>query len=362
MSNGICGIPDTKGILGRRPTVKISLLFAVGFIAFSGLVNLKAQDPAQESKSGPSTSAAPPPSGLSSSDPSADAYLIERDDVLDVYIYDNPELSHAYTVSPTGTVTVPLLPDPIPAAGLTPGQLARAMEEAFRQSGRLRRPEIAVSVRQSPNRSVAVEGAVRAPQVVPVLWRTKLADIFLQCGGLSDDAGSTVTITRGPFALRSLALEGGVATPTLTVDLKKVMDANDPASATAVWPGDRVSVERAGVLYILGNVRNPGGYTLKTAHDELTVLRAIALAGDLTPNAKKSKAMIIRKDPKGPNGRTEIALNLQDILLGRSPDPKLHADDILFVPSSKGKQALHTLTAIPAAVVGTAAETAVIAH
>ena len=237
---------------------------------------------------------------------------------------------------------MPLLPTPVRAAGLTPDQFARAMEEAFRQSGRLRRPEIAVSVKQSRTSSVAVDGAVKNPLILPEIGRTRLVDILTQCGGLADDAGTNVTITRGPLALRDLAAEGGLATPTLTIELKKVMDGSDPASTIAVWPGDRVSVERErpDVYYVLGEVKTPGGYTLKNGRDELTVLRALALAGDVTGVAKKSKAMIIRKDPKAPQGREEIKLDLQSILLGRSPDPKLQADDILFVPGSGGKKAL----------------------
>ena len=77
------------------------------------------------------------------------------------------------------------------------------------------------------------------------------------------------------------------------------MNNSDPASTITVWPGDRVSVERAGVFYVLGEVKSPGSYTLKNGHDELTVLRALAMVGDATGVAKKSKAMIIRKDPKG---------------------------------------------------------------
>ncbi len=84
--------------------------------------------------------------------------MINPNDVLDVYVYDVPELSHTYTVSPSGVVTVPLLPTPVQAAGLTPDQFARALEEAFRQSGRLRRPEIAVSVKQT---------------IIAVRWRWK---------------------------------------------------------------------------------------------------------------------------------------------------------------------------------------------
>ena len=74
------------------------------------------------------------------------------------FVYDVPELSHTYNVSSSGVVSVPLLPTPLQAAGLTPDQFARSMEEAFRQSGRLRRPEIAVSLRQSRTLSVTVDG------------------------------------------------------------------------------------------------------------------------------------------------------------------------------------------------------------
>ncbi len=360
MSKRISRTWEAKAMFGQCRTVKILLSVALGFIVINPHAILKAQDPVPGSQLGPPAPALPTPSAAPSNPPLSDEYLISPDDVLDVYVYDVPELSHTYTVSPSGTITVPLLPKPLPAAGLTPDQFARAMEESFRQSGRLRHPEIAVSIKQSRTRSVAVDGAVRNPVVLPVAWRTKLVDIFSQCGGLADDAGTNVTITRGPLALRDLATEGGSATPTLTVELKKVMDGSDPASTIEVWPGDRVSVERAGVFYILGEVRSPGGYTLKNGRDELTVLRALALAGDVTSVARKSKAMIIRKNPKAPKGREEINLDLKSILAGRSPDPKLQADDILFVPGSGGKKALRTLTSVPATVVGGAASTAIL--
>jgi len=362
MRNGISPIWEAKTMLGKRPTVRIFLSLALGFIIIHPHAILKAQDPELGSKSGPTTPALPTPPVAPSPPPLSDEYLISPDDVLDVYVYDVPELSHTYIVSSSGAVTVPLLPKPLQASGLTPDQFARAMEESFRQSGRLRHPEIAVSIKQSRTRSVAVDGAVRNPLILPVVWRTKLVDIFSQCGGLADNAGTSVTITRGPLALRDIATEGGPAAPTLTVELKKVMDGSDPASTLEVWPGDRVSVERAGVFYVLGEVRSPGGYTLKNGRDELTVLRALALAGDVTSVARKSKAMIIRKDPKAPKGREEINLDLKSILAGRSPDPKLQADDILFVPGSGGKKALHTLAGVPSTVVGGAASTAILVH
>ncbi len=354
-------ILKVMGPLVQPQAAKILLTSALGIVVFSHQTILRAQNPAAESQPGPSAQAQPPPQ---SAVPPSDQYSINPNDVIDVYVYDVPELSHTYTVGPSGLITVPLLSTPVQAAGLTPDQLARSLEDAFRQSGRLRRPEIAVSVKPSPAVSVAVEGAVRNPVILPTLGRTKLVDIITQCGGLTDDAGTTVTITRGTLALRNLTAEGGVATPTLNIDLKKVMDVSDPASMIAVWPGDRVLVERAhpDVYYVLGEVKTPGGYTLRKGHEELTVLRALALAGDATGVAKRSQAMIIRKDPKGPQGREEIKLDLKRILMGKALDPTLQADDILFVPASNGKKALKTIENAPGYIVGEAAAAAIVVH
>jgi polysaccharide export outer membrane protein len=197
---------------------------------------------------------------------------------------------------------------------------------------------------------VNVAGAVKTPQAVPVIARTRLLYVLSQCGGLADDHGITVTVSRGALARHDLALEGGPVTPTMTVELKKLMDPNDPMSQLDVFPGDQVSVERAGIFYVLGQLNRPGGYNLRTAQEQVTILEALAIAGDVTPVAKPSKAMIIRKDPTAPSGRKEIALNLNDILAGRSPDQVLRNDDILYVPASGGKRALRTFAGLPASV------------
>ena len=337
------------------------VLLALGFAIPQGAV-LKAQDGGQVARAAPSapaqiaTPSSPSPSSIS------DLYLINPYDELDVYVYDVPELSHVYTVSPAGSVTVPLLLDPIPAAGLTPDQFAHSLEQAFQKSGRLRRPVIAVSVRQSRFLAVTVDGAVRNPQVITAMSPAKLVDILTQCGGIADDAGTNVTITRGPLALRDLARQGRQEVATASTELKKALDGRDPASRIIVWPGDRVSVGRAGVCYVLGEVRSPGGFALKNGHEELTVLRALALAGDVTSVAKKNKALILRNDPKSPNGRDQIKVDLPGILAGHTPDPVLQANDILFVPGSSSKKALRTLTGVPASALGQAGATALIVH
>jgi len=359
MNIKISRITVRMGMLRQHPLSTLLLAAAVGLAAASAGLKLNAQDPAHGSRADLSASAAKVPAPATLPAARSGDYIINPEDVLDVYVFDVPELSREYTVNAAGTITVPLLPKPVEAAGLSPDQLARSLEEGFRQSGRLNRPQITVSIKQSRRSVVDVEGAVKSPQAVPVLGRTRLLSILSQCGGAADDAGSTVTITRGELAMHELAQEGAPASPTTTVEFQKLTDGNDPTSKFEVWPGDRVSVERAGVFYVMGEVNHPGGYNLKSAHEQLSVLQALAIAGDVTTVAKKDKAMLIRKDSKAPNGRQEVALNLNDILIGRSPDRIVEPDDILYVPSSKGKRAIRGLGVVTSTMAG-AAGTAVI--
>jgi polysaccharide export outer membrane protein len=114
----------------------------------------------------------------------------------------------------------------------------------------------------------------------------------------------------------------------------------DPLLNIDLFPGDRVTVQRAGIVYVVGAVNKPGGFPLRTGQDKMTVLQALALAEDLKATAAQSRAMIIRKNPAAADGREEIAVNLTKVLAGRQHDSQLQANDILFVPDSNGKKAL----------------------
>ena len=277
--------------------------------------------------------------------------MISPEDILSVYVYDVPELSRDYVVGTAGRITVPLLTKPLQAAGLSLAQFSRLLEGSFRETGVLSHPQVSVDVKQSRRSVISVEGAVKNPQVVPVIGRTRLLSVLDQCGGLAEDAGNTVKVTQGSG--HGTTVPGNApASSVVLLDAKKLMDTNDPTSSFEVWPGDRVSVEHAGVFYVLGEVNRPGGYNLKTAQEQVTVLQALAIAGDVTSIAKKNKAKIIRKDPKAPDGRLEVALNVKDIIAGRSPDQVLQTNDVLYVPVSGAKRVARTFAASATSIVG----------
>ena len=310
---------------------------------------------AQPGSSSDSTKQAPTeyvlsPDSKISPQPSAQEYVISPEDQLEIYVLDVPELSRTYRVSQAGLIDIPLLQEPIAAAGLTTSRLSQVIAERLKQAGMVEHPHVTAQVMQSRLHSIAIAGAVKQPQIYPTLGKTTLLDAISQAGGLAEDAGSTATVVRGDTANRALASEtsgepsGGGEAPnprTVKVDLKRLMETGDPSMNLVLYPGDRVTVQRAGIVYVVGAVNLAGGFVLTNDRAQMTVLRAIALAQNVKSTAAPQKAMIVRKNPKTPDGSEQIPLDLRKILKGREPDQKLLADDILVVPDSAGRKALH---------------------
>ena len=280
---------------------------------------------------------------------SAEELLISPDDTLEVYAVDVPEISREYRVEPTGSISIPLLSEPVPAAGFTPAQLADEISEKLRNAGMVTHPRVSVQVKASRSHSIAIAGAVKKPQVYPVFTKITLLDAISQAEGLTDDAGNTATITRGAssaYLERRNELESDMdlrsdSSRVQVVNLKRLLEDGDPALNVDLYPGDRVTVQRAGIVYVVGAVNRAGGFVLNNDREQMTVLKALALADNLKSTAVAKKTVIIRKNTQASDIDGEIPVNLDKILGGRAPDQTLLANDILFVPDSVGKKALH---------------------
>ena len=267
--------------------------------------------------------------------PASDS-IISPDDVLDIYVMDVPELSRQYRVSPAGTVMLPLLDQPVTAAGMKVTDFSAALARKLRESGLVSNPYITVSITASRVNSVAIAGAVKRPQLYPVFGRTTLLDVLSQAEGLDEGASNQAVITRGEIGMA--ASKSGERSQT--VDLKKLLESGDPAVNLDVYPGDRITVPRAGVVYVVGAVNKPGGFEIKSVGEGMSVLQALAMAEDLKSTALRSKAAIIRVDAAAPGGHKQVPLDLKKVLSGKSPDVAMQANDILFVPDSTTAKAL----------------------
>jgi len=136
------------------------------------------------------------------------------------------------------------------------------------------------------------------------------------------------------------------------VDVWRLWQNGDASLNVDLYAGDRVMVQRAGIVYVVGGVNRAGGFVLSNDQEQMTVLKAIALAGNFTHEAKPAKAVIIRRASNAPGGRQEVPIDLKKVLSNRAPDQQLLASDILYVPESGVKRTLDTVfnTAVYASI------------
>ena len=294
---------------------------------------------------------------------SAQEYRIGPEDVLGINVFEAQELNRDLRVSASGEISLPLLGS-VRATGLTPRELEFVLQELLHRTY-MKDPHVSVFVREIQSHPVSVMGAVRRPGVFQIRGSKTLLEVLSLAEGLADDAGETVIILRGA----ALSPEPGQATyhPTLMeqpssaaqstgevrlasselndspsssenavqVSLKDLLESADSRNNPLVHPGDIVKVTRAGVVYVIGEVRKPGGFALKS-NESISVVQVLALSEGLTHTAAKANARIIRTDPQ--NGeRKETPIDLGRILAGKAPDPMLESKDIVFVPNSAAK-------------------------
>jgi polysaccharide export outer membrane protein len=290
-------------------------------------------------------------------------YRIGAEDLLEISVFEAPELDRTVRVSANGQISLPLLGSS-EAAGLTSRELEVVIQELLRRSY-MKDPHVSVFVKDMQSHPVSVFGAVKKPGVFQIRGSKRLIEVLSMAEGLSEDAGDTVVVMRQaqPAGTTDPVVDGGSASApalqrkanandgtgtttagpagreTLNINLKDLLNSSDSRGNVLIYPGDVVKVTPAGVIYVVGEVKKPGGFVLKT-NENISVLQALALAEGPTRTSARSRVRIIRTD--GITGaRTETPINLDKILAGKLPDPILLPKDIIFVPNSAGRSVLY---------------------
>lgn len=243
--------------------------------------------------------------------------------------------SKPYTVDVSGDINMPLL-GKVKAAGLTVEQLEAQLTRELKVY--VRDPHIAVTVVEYRSQPVSVLGSVNTPGVVFLTGPNTLEQVLSKAGGLRNDAGNEIYITRktdaGKIPLVSAKADPSGQFTTAKVEVKNLLEAKDPLENIIIKPTDVISVPKADLVYVMGSVRKPGGFVLNEKQD-ITVLQALSLAEGLERTSAPKRARIIRHQPDG--SRIEIAVNLSKVLDGKSQDVPLVGSDILFIPNSSSK-------------------------
>lgn len=279
--------------------------------------------------------------------PSAAGVPVGPGDLLHVDVFDVPELSRDIRVGDSGDISFPLIHERISASGLTTFQLEEKLEEILASEGLVAHPQVSVLLKEQNSQPVSVVGAVMHPLVLQVMRPTTLLEVLASAGGVSDEAGSTVVITRTPHTTDphlqqvsdSTAPDQSAAT-SITIRLQDLLESGKSEFNVAVMGGDVVTVPRAGIVYVLGaGVAQQGEYVMQGHGDQVTVLKAIAMAHGLNSFAKADSAMIMRNNPVT-GKRDQIPVQVKRMQNHKAEDVPLQSNDILYVPDSRGKRAM----------------------
>jgi polysaccharide export outer membrane protein len=250
-------------------------------------------------------------------------------DLVEMSVFDTPELSGKLRVSNTGDITLPLVGS-LHVAGLTANEMQKLIRQMFIDGGFVVDPQVTVFVAEYATQGVSVLGEVKSPGIYPALGPHNLIEYISIAGGLTPLAGAGIAITRASDPDHPQRVKISVSTAPRPLDNPEIL------------PGDSIFVERTGLIYVLGEVVRPGGFPM--IHDDhLTILQAIALAQGTTFTAAKSSTRILRTTKQG---YEEIAVNLKKILASKAPDEPLQDNDILFVPSSAARAALRNMESL----------------
>ncbi len=281
-------------------------------------------------------------------------YILGPEDKVELFSQDLGDISgKPLAIGMSGYLDLPLA-GRVHATGLTVQQLQDAINSALRPY--VREPSVIVTVTEFHSQPVSVLGAVGLPGVHQLEGRKTLVEMLSLAGGIRTDAGNSVAITRSlewgrlplPTAKDDVSGKYSVA----EVRLDSIMSGKRPDENILVRPHDVISVPKARLVYVVGEVPKAGGFVLE-GRESMSVLQALSLAGGVNPQSAPQNSKILRGGPD-PQKRTEIPVNLKKIIAGKQEDIAMKSDDILFVPSSTSKKAaakaaeaaLQTLTGV----------------
>jgi len=293
-----------------------------------------------ETKSGPAASGSAP---TDYSDVLVRDMTIGIGDLLKVSVMGAPEYDQDVRVAGSGDIVIGL-GGRVHVAGLTTEQAQDAIRKRLVDGGFFADPQVSVFEKEFATQGVSVLGEVQKPGVYPVTGPRRLFDVLSMAGGTTPKAGQVVTISSRD-KIRTLQ------NVSFSTDPQKNMAAN-----VDIFPGDTVVVSKAGVVYVVGDVKHPMGVIMENG-GRITILQALATAEGANSTAALKSAKIVRK---GENGPTEVPVDIKKIMQAKAPDVTLQAEDVVFIPSSTAKNVgVRTLQSIVSIATGVATYRAV---
>jgi polysaccharide export outer membrane protein len=309
-----------SAILGRRlQRVARPGSWLLMLLLFAGIASAQFSGPAL-----PLSTPVNPPMTLTTDPailfPASREIQLSAGDLLTIRIFGMTDYAPTVRVGQDRAVELPLV-GVVTVAGLTVRQAEDLIAARLVSAGMYRNPQVSIQITESPNGVATVTGEMHG--IIPVFGGRRLYDVLSASGGLTPLSSHTIVVNR-PGLDKPIVVNLGT-------DAARSAEANIP-----IFPGDTIVISRVGVVYLLGDFKTQGAIPLQQ-NAPLTLMKAAALGGGTTFSGKYSDLRIIRT-----NGvtRSVVRVDIDKVVHGKTPDPVLQADDIVFLPTDWLKSAI----------------------
>ncbi len=269
-----------------------------------------------------------------------EAYQIGREDVLEISVWQTPDLSKTVAVDAKGNISYPFL-GTLSVSGKTPKEVQDLLKVKLSE-GYVKDPQVSVSVKEYNSKKILVFGDVAQPGLYKLKGSLPVLEVLFMVSGVKQSA-KRMTVIRPvnvsedavPLSMASGKRKKGSqseeSAKALEVNLISLLAKGDLSQNISIHPGDTIYVSSATgeKYYVLGKVRKPGPYEWV---EDLTVLEAIKLADGAAESAALNRIQIRRN--RGGNEEL-IRLNVVDIMKGKKKDDVIvRPGDVIIVPES----------------------------
>ncbi len=212
-------------------------------------------------------------------------YRIGPKDLLEITVFELPELNQTVRVAEDGSITLSLL-GRVDVAGLTAQELEQRLAKIVGE--KVTQGEAHVTVFIKEYQKISILGAVGRPGQYELVGPTTLLQAIAQAGGLTAQAMTDLYVYRtGPDGRQE----------RIAVSLDDVTSGGNQDLNITLQPKDvvMIPIDQTLNVFVYGEVRTPGVIPYLSSK-KITLLQAIAQAGGPTEWAKKTKVVIKRKD------------------------------------------------------------------
>jgi polysaccharide export outer membrane protein len=259
---------------------------------------------------------APPGGAAGPSGDSHDEYRVGVGDKLEIVVFGHEDMNKVVEVRGDSTINYPLLGN-LPVAGKSVAEvddeITRLLAKDF-----LVDPQVSVEIREYQSQWVTIIGEVRTPGRFVLRRDMRLIDLLAEAGGATKEAGMDILVTRRQ--------EGDGAPQPLVISRDRLMSRNNQDANIVLAHGDIVTISEKEAFYIRGEVTKPGSYYLE---NDMTILKAISVAGGLTQFANRKSVDLLREGSGGMQKRLKV--DLKAIEDGKKGDIPLLPNDVIIV-------------------------------